>query len=230
MQKLFRLGIFGFVFGVVAAVVWWFLTANQAARLAQELAVLQQQMSERLAERDAMIERLSRTHRHGIVEIMDQTMGPAGEVVDTTVRFIELDEDGREIGTTTAKVPGDTIFIDAWVAKFDPMLVAEGDPLRGRTLILLRRIYSERMAAADGVAIDTPGAIPNAYAASELARYEHRLWKSFWELASNADQARAFGVRVAQGEALYKPVRKGERYELTVEAAGGMSLVPVAGG
>lgn len=230
MQKLFRLGILGAVFGGVAFGVWWFLVAGQAARLARELAELQAEMTTRLAERDAMIERLSRSSRKGVIEILDQTTDAAGAVLDTTVRFIELDDDGRELGSTTAKVPGDTIFVDAWVAKFDPMLVAEGDPLRGKSLILLRRLYSERMPAIEGIPIDTPGAVPHGYAIGELAQFETRLWKSFWELAGDADLARSFGVRVAQGEAVYKPVRRGDRYELTVEASGGMSLVPMARG
>jgi hypothetical protein len=36
-------------------------------------------------------------------------------------------------------------------------------------------------------------------------------------------------VAVAQGEAVYKPVRKGEAYELRVDAAAGLSLVPLDG-
>jgi hypothetical protein len=35
------------------------------------------------------------------------------------------------------------------------------------------------------------------------------------------------GVRVAQGEAVYKPLRPDQVYELTVDAAGGMSLLPL---
>jgi hypothetical protein len=38
------------------------------------------------------------------------------------------------------------------------------------------------------------------------------------------------GVRIAQGEAVYKPVRTGETYELLVDAAGGMSLKPLGDG
>ncbi len=37
----------------------------------------------------------------------------------------------------------------------------------------------------------------------------------------------AVGIRVAQGEAVYKPVRPGRTYELIVDAAGGMSLLPL---
>ena len=34
-------------------------------------------------------------------------------------------------------------------------------------------------------------------------------------------------VVTAQGEAVYKPVRTGQRYELVVDAAGGMSFMPL---
>ncbi|MGA1392666.1 MAG: hypothetical protein ACO38W_05860, partial [Phycisphaerales bacterium] len=53
-------------------------------------------------------------------------------------------------------------------------------------------------------------------------------WRNFWRLASSADAASAAGLRVAQGEAVYKRVAPGETYELLVEAAGGMTLVPTA--
>jgi len=95
----------------------------------------------------------------------------------------------------------------------------------GRTLVLLRSISSARLAPESGVPIDTPGAIPVGYAAADAAAFEKRLWESFWTIASDPQLARSFGVRVAQGEAVFRPVRKGESLDLLVEAAGGMSLV-----
>jgi hypothetical protein len=83
------------------------------------------------------------------------------------------------------------------------------------------------MNPADGVAIDTPGAVPPAYAVSELGELQQRLWTHFWEIATNPKLARDMGVRVAQGEAVYKPVRKGQVYELVLDAVGGMSMIPI---
>ena len=99
--------------------------------------------------------------------------------------------------------------------------------MRGRTLVLLRRIYSDRMAPNDGFAIDTPGAIPPGYAVGEVGNYQKRLWEHFWQLATDAQVAAATGVRVAQGEAVYKPVRAGQQYELVVDGVGGMNLMPL---
>jgi hypothetical protein len=111
--------------------------------------------------------------------------------------------------------------------KFAPQRVAEGDPLLGHTLVLLRKLYSDRMPPKDGFLIDTPGAIPPGYAASDAGRFEKRLWEIFWELATDPDLAEEMGVRVAQGEAVYKPVRAGQTYELLVDASGGMNLTPL---
>ena len=79
----------------------------------------------------------------------------------------------------------------------------------------------------DGFTIDTPGAIPPAYAASEVGDYERRLWKNFWLIAESAEAARESGIRIAQGEAVYKPVRAGQTYELILDAIGGISLKPL---
>ncbi|MFO0875210.1 MAG: hypothetical protein U0575_14735 [Phycisphaerales bacterium] len=228
MARLFRLGMIAAVFGGMALGVWFWLTSNQAATLARQLAQLQAEMDARVAERDAMIARLGRSHRKGIVEVLGQKVDEHGKIVETEVRFIEVDDQGRELGRVNAKIPGDTVFIDAWSVKFEGRLVAEGHPLMGRSLVLLRRIYSDRMAPMDGVPIDTPGAVPNGYAASDMAKFEQKLWESFWRISTDPALAKAFGVRVAQGEAVYRPVVTGQRYELTVDAAGGMNLVPAS--
>ena len=68
--------------------------------------------------------------------------------------------------------------------------------------------------------------MPSAYAVSELAEFQKQLWKHFWDIATDKELADNMGVRVAQGEAVYKPVRSGEVLELIVDAAGGMNLSP----
>ena len=100
--------------------------------------------------------------------------------------------------------------------------------MMGRTLVLLRRIYSDQLPPKDGIAIDTPGAIPPGYAASTVGDFEKRVWQDFWNIATNPETARQMGVRVAQGEAVYKPVRSGQTFELIADAVGGISLMPLA--
>ena len=53
------------------------------------------------------------------------------------------------------------------------------------------------------------------------------MWSRFCRLATDAEAARELGVRVAQGEAIYKPVRAGQLFDLVAESAGGLPLVPI---
>jgi hypothetical protein len=214
----------------------YYVASQREARLREQLAQVEATMRQEIAAREAMLARLSRSHRKGRLEVIGQTMGDQGypsqrdgqRVLSTTVRFIELDDDGRELGRREVTVPGDTIFVDAWTARFPKSVVAEGNPLRDRTLVLLRRIYSDRMPPIEGHPIDTPGAVPDGYAGSERLRLEQAVWKGFWKLAADPDLARLNGIAVAQGEAVYKPMRIGESYDLFFDAAGGLTLTPTA--
>lgn len=184
------------------------------------------EMRQELQDREAMIERLSRTRRVAHIHILDQQRDDTGAITDTTLDFIELDDGGAELARQSFTIPGDVLYVDAWTVKFEHDRVAKGHPLFGRTLMLLRRIYSDQMAPIDGFPIDTPGGVPPGYAAGSLGLFEKKVWAHFWELAMDAQLAASMDVRVAQGEAVYKPVREGQVYELIVDAVGGMSLTP----
>jgi hypothetical protein len=204
------------------------LTTDERDRALAEVQRMAADMQERLDAREAMIDRLSRTQRVAHVRILDQPRAEDGGVTETALLFIELDDDGSELARQPFTIPGDVLFVDAWTVKFDHDRVAVGHPLHGRSLVLLRRIYSDRMAPIDGFPIDTPGAVPPGYAAGDAGRFEQQLWQHFWEVATDRALAAAMGVRVAQGEAVYKPVRSGQAFDLLVDATGGMSLTPVA--
>ncbi len=225
MAALVRTLITTTVLAGVVLLIFWRVSIDHRQRSIDELTQLNEQLQTQLEMRQQMVQRLSTTRRIGRVEILDQRTNN-GEVLETDVLLIELDERGRELARQTFTVPGDVLFLDALTVKFDHEYVAEGHPLYGRSLVLLRRVYSERMAPADGFAIDTPGATPPAYAGSEMGLYEQRIWDSFWKIATDAKTARSMGVRVAQGEAVYKPVERGQAYDLLVDAAGGISLTP----
>lgn len=224
------------VLGAVVLGGLFFWQSREEARLRAELSQLEAKLAQEIAARDAMIARLSRSHRKARLEVLSQETGPSGfvsardgtRIVSTTVRFIELDDEGNELGRRDFTVPGDTIFVDAWTARFPKNVVAEGNPLRDQTLVLFRRIFSDRMSPSQGFPIDTPGSVPDGYAGSEKARLEQAVWNGFWKIASDPDVARRNGVAVAQGEAVYKPMRPGETYDVMVDAAAGLSVVPTA--
>jgi hypothetical protein len=228
MNAIFRTLMVLFVLSGLVLVVFWRLSVDQAQKTIAELAKLNDQMQAQIEQREAMVQRLSRSRRIAHLDVLDQQTDESGKVTHTTVQFIELDDEGTELARQLFTLPGDVLFVDALTVKFDPERVAEGHPLLGRTLVLLRRMYTDRMSPADGVAIDTPGAVPPGYAAAETGKFEQQLWENFWKIATDAATARSMGVRVAQGEAVYKPVKVGQAYELVVDAVGGMSLSPLA--
>ena len=222
-----RTSLLGTLFCGLAFVVYWRLSDDDLRRTIMEMETMQLEMQQRLEAKEGMIRRLNRSRRLAHIQVLDQQRTPDGTVQMTDLLFIELDDEGGELARQQFTLPGDVLFVDAWSVKFHHEDVAEGHPLRGRTLILLRRIYSDRMAPLDGYPIDVPGAIPPGYAAGEAAEFEVRVWKFFWEIATDPEAAAAHGVRVAQGEVVYKPVRTGQVFELSVDAIGGMSLVPL---
>lgn len=243
MRSLARILVATACIGLLLGGGWLAIALVQAARLQRQVVELEAQVRREQELRTQMAERLGRSRRLGRLEVVQQhragdaaarplSPAAAAEVppadLVTTVDFIELDERGRELGRRRAVVPGRTVFLDAWTVRFPQQSVVDADPMRGRTVALLRRIYSDRMAPADGVAIDTPGAVPDGYAASDGARFERALWSSFWRLATDPVAAEAQGVRVAQGEAVYKPVASGQRFEVELESSGGLVLRPAA--
>lgn len=205
----------------------WYGLIDRERALSAQIQQLETRMAAEIEAREQMIDRLQRTRRMARIEVLDQPFGPSGEVLETTVRLIELDDRGAELARQEFTVPGEVLFVDAWTVRFDYERVAHADPFAGQTLVLLRRIYSDQIPPREGQPIDTPGAIPAGYAVSDEARFERAVWRGFWNLATDADRARELGVRVAQGEAVYKPVKRGEAYDLVVEASGGMTLQPL---
>lgn len=206
--------------------ITWKIGDDRKQRVIDELEAARLELEARVAARERMIERMSRSRRVAHLEVLDQQYDDRGRINSTTVRLIELDDDGAEIGRSHFTVPGDVIMVDALTIKFHFDQVADGHPLAGHTLLLLRRFYSDRMRPVDGFPIDTPGAVPPAYAVGALAEFQQQLWSHFWELATDAEAAEQMGVRVAQGEVVYKPVKTGQSFELVVDSTGGMNLSP----
>ncbi len=213
----------------------------QSQRANEQLVGEVAAQKEQLAEQQAEIERLELALKYLKVErrvarliVLDQTTDSSG-AVRTKVRFEEVDAAGEPLGPPVeAEIAGAQVYVDALVVKFDDVLVEQGDALRGASLVLFRRLFGERQAPTDGVALDRGGARPAAYGGDgPMAALERTLWGEFWEIADDPRRSRDLGIRSAQGEAPSRPVKKGEVYRLTIRAAGGLEFEldrPGAGG
>ena len=182
-----------------------------------------------------MVDRLSRSHRLAQIVVTDQTPE------ETSLLLVELDDSGNPLSRQCITIPGDIAYFDGLVVKFSPDSVAQGHPLRGRSIALLRRVYSENQSPQDGFNLDHAGDIPPGYRlvgetgidkssdstltdTADKAQFEKRIWSQFWAIANDSALANELGVRVAQGEAVYKPMKPGVLYELTIDAVGGLNL------
>jgi hypothetical protein len=145
------------------------------------------------------------------------------------LQFIELSPKGDPISPPKHfELPGDVIYIDNWVVKFDDEYVEHADIQRGTSLCLFRRIFSEDQKPTEGVSLDQVGMRPQAYGrGGQMSQFERDLWKDFWEFANDPAQAAKMGIRAANGEAVSIKVREGKSYAIELRASGGLSIRPM---
>jgi hypothetical protein len=199
------------------------------------------EMERRLAERDAQIQQLREqaqaleaavrllrhTERRARIVVLDQAPGADGHLV-TRIRFTELDPSGDPIGESREfSVTGDEVYVDTLVIKFEDEFVTAGDALKGRSLLLFRRIFGDRHRPVDAHVLDREGQMPQAYAAEKApSAFERELWARFWTLANDPAEARRRGLRALHGEAVSTKLRKGGVYAVTFRSTGELTIQP----
>jgi hypothetical protein len=100
---------------------------------------------------------LKRTDRRARIEVLRQVKDQQRKL-QTTIRFTETDANGKPISVSRdVTLPGQEIYFDTLVIKFDDHFVEQDDPLKGHALLLFRRIFSSSMRAEDGFVIDREG-------------------------------------------------------------------------
>jgi hypothetical protein len=176
---------------------------------------------------EAYLKILKHIDRRARVEVLKQAKDPKG-ALQTTIRFTETDGDGKPLAVSRElTLPGQEVYFDTMVIKFDDHFVEQGDPLKGQALMLFRRIFSSTMRAEDGVVIDVEGQAPEVYAERQApSAFEKDLWKRFWELANDEKQAKAHGVRAIHGDAPYMRLEPDRVYEISLRSTGEVIITP----
>ena len=129
-------------------------------------------------------------------------------------------------------IPGEEFYVDAFVAKFDRKLVEEGDGLRGKSLLLFRRVFGDRQRPIDGVPLYRQSNQVDLVVPEQLqvdatpSPFEVQLWTKFWTYANDPKAAGEAGVRVAQGEAPHVKAVSGQVYKIVLRASGGLEITP----
>jgi hypothetical protein len=140
----------------------------------------------------------------------------------------EVDDAGKPISASREfTLPGQEVYFDTLVIKFDDHFVEQGDPIKGGALMLFRRIFSSPMRPQDGFAIDKQGQEPEVYAERQAASdFEKDLWKRFWDLANDEKLAQERGVRAIHGDAPYMLMEPGRVYEICLRSTGEVIITP----
>jgi hypothetical protein len=132
----------------------------------------------------------------------------------------------------TMTIPGEEFYVDAFVAKFDRKLVEEGDGLRGKSLLVFRRVFGDRQKPVDGVPLYRKSNEVDLVVPEQLqvdakpSPFEIQLWSKFWTYANDPKAASEAGVRVAQGEAPHVKAVSGQVYKIVLRASGGLEITP----
>ena len=134
--------------------------------------------------------------------------------------------------TKSMTLVGEEFFVDALVVRFDRELVENGDGMKGKSLLMFRRMFGDRQKPVDGVPLyrtadDVKLVIPEQLQVDPTpSPFEQQVWQKFWTFANDPKTAGEAGVRVAQGEAVHvKPVT-GQVYKITLRSSAGLELQP----
>ena len=176
---------------------------------------------------EAYLKILKRIDRRARVEVLRQAKDQQGNL-QTTIRFTEVDDAGKPINISRElTLPGQEVYFDTLVIKFDDHFIEQGDPVKGGALMVFRRIFSSTMRAEDGFVIDKEGQVPEVYAERQAtSEFEKELWKRFWDLANDEKLARERGVRAIHGDAPYMRLEPDRVYEICLRSTGEVIITP----
>jgi hypothetical protein len=193
------------------------------------------QLTEEIVNKNKLIQKLETAmhllktdQRLAQLNVIKIERNEAGRAVKSKLEFVEISPQGDPLSKPKQiELPGDLIYIDNWIVKFDDTYVERGDIERGTSLCLFRRIFSEDTLPTNGIPLDEIGMRPQAYArGGTLSEFEKRLWSEFWEFANEPKKAAEMGIRAANGEAVSIKVREGKSYNISLRASGGLSIEP----
>lgn len=144
----------------------------------------------------------------------------------TTVEFVETDPEGKPIGEPQQfRVPGEQVYVEYLVVKFDDKYIEQADLERGTAICLFQRLFGSAQKPEEGFTLDNPNTRPTAYARGErMSEFEENIWADFWDLAHSPQRLEQMGIRSAMADAPSIKARPGARYRIEIRTTGGFQL------
>ncbi len=174
------------------------------------------------AELKKAITNLTDDGRIGYAKVLTQILDPNGNVLFTTVKFVETDikDKNKKLLEKEFIIQGDIVHFDALVVKFGDKMVMDG---KKRSLYLWRRIYGETTAPAKGFLIEETGTEPYRYKSllSELPLHKReQFWKQIWDLANDPNSLNQYDITAIYGNVTYTKLRPGLIYIFNLTPTG----------
>lgn len=217
IKRIRHLAIAG-AFGVAAGFMVLRFGGQEVRELKARVDLLEQERTELLE----YASRLTATRRVAQVDILNQSeIGPNRYA--TTIRWQEVAENGDLGAPQQVDIFGTSAYFEAMVLKFDPEKLRSGKPGEYTSLALFRRIFGDQQepAAAQELPSSAIAGAARADAGSDLGK---RLFERFWNFLDDASLRDSYGIRIAQLEAPAVPVKPGQRWQVSLDAAGGLNL------
>jgi hypothetical protein len=172
------------------------------------------------------ITRLKATRRVAQADVLQQYLDEQGRPVNV-IRWNQIGLDGTLEEPQTIEAVGRLVYFEAAIIKFDQDAVGQGDPEKGATLAMFRRIFGEDQAASSTGNLEQRSTPPSPDG-RPAAEFEQKLWDLFWKMMDDPDLQDQFGVRVTQIEAPAALLKAGQVWEVSLDAAGGLNLRIIA--
>ena len=200
--------------------------ARKDAQIERQAAELERQAAE-LDRLELARQLLRLDHRVATIEVLRQGLAEDGsDQMETEILFTELNDAGDPIADAEPiTIKGTRLYLDGLVIKFEDDYVEQGDHLRGTSVCLFERLFSDSVAPENGVPIDSRYRHPLPFRGDDLPDPLYgALFERIWDYANDPEAAAALGVRAISGEAPSIEARPGKTYRVELRQSGGMTI------
>ncbi len=199
--------------GLVTGFCWW---AWDRLSLQSKVDRLERDRQELVEQ----VERLCASRRVAQVRVLEQTANDSGQTIHH-LQWQEIGSGGTLGEPMEIMAVGKQVYFEGLVVKFDHESILKGNPERGFSRVLFRRIFGDQQKPESAVELrpfDDHG--PTALTMDR----NDAIWHRFWEIVGDPQLAREYGIRIAQSEAPSVVLQAGQIWEVSLDAVGGLNL------